>query len=126
MNEWSFDTLAANLKADSQDLASFHQVLATKLEQALPPGAVQIRRKGLPWQTDRPVVKIQIDLGTIRLDTERSGSGFRYRVEKMVRGIALKSEEVGFDGWLDALSHALWEYARANERTREAMERFLI
>ena len=126
MGEWSFETLAASLRADVTDLKTFHEVLAQKLEQALGQSAVEIKRGGWRWQAERPLTKLSVDFGDLRLESEKSSLGMSYKQTKLVRGVALKSDIVSLEVWLDSLSKALWAHAAANQATREALENFLL
>jgi hypothetical protein len=126
MSEWSFDTLAASLRMASRDLKTFHEVLADKLSQALPAGAVVLRHGGMPFQNKRPVVHITVTLGDQTFTAEHVRGGFEYRIAKVVRGIALKTEPSSLDHWLHELTQALWEHAQASESARTAMEQFLL
>ena len=47
------------------------------------------------------------------------------RRRKMVRGVALNTDELRLDAWIDQLSAALVEEAAQNERDRVALERVL-
>jgi hypothetical protein len=49
----------------------------------------------------------------------------RTRRRTVVRGIALKSEDLGLEEWIDALAHDLVEEAGRGERGRIALERLL-
>ena len=124
-DSWSFEVLAAELRRDSHDLETFHEVLADKLTQSLPTGQVEIHRGGLPFQSKRPLTKLKVNLGDIAFEAEHTARGFEYRMAKMVRGIALKTEAAAFDAWMDALARALYAQANASEAVREALERFL-
>ena len=126
MSDWSFETLAASLRADVADLKTFHEVLADKLQQALGEAAVEIKRSGWRWQADRPLSKLRVNFGDISLEAERAALGMTYKLTKVVRGIALKSEVVSLEIWLEALSKALWAHASANQSTRQALEKFLL
>jgi len=126
MGEWSFETLAASLRADVTDLKTFHEVLAQKLEQALGQGAVEIKRSGFRWQADRPLTKLSVNFGDVRLEAEKNSLGMSYKQTKLVRGIALKSDIVSLETWLDSLSKALWAHAAANQATRQVLENFLL
>lgn len=126
MSDWSFETLAASLRADGTDLKAFHEVLASKLEQALGQAAVQIKRSGWRWQSDRPLTKLMVDLGDLRLEAEQASLGMTYKLTKLVRGVALKSELVSLETWLDALSKALWAHASSSQATRQVLEQFLL
>jgi hypothetical protein len=127
MEDWSFDTLAGALRAASRDLNTFHEVLADKLSQALPEGAVELRHGGLPFQKGkRPVVHIAVTLGDQTFTAEHARAGFEYRIAKVVRGIALKTEPAPLDRWLHGLTEALWQHAQASESARAALEQFLL
>jgi hypothetical protein len=124
-DSFSFDVLAAELRRDSHDLDTFHEVLAEKLAQSLPEGQVEVRRGGLPFQAKRPLTQLRIHLGDLLFQADHTAHGFEYRVAKMVRGIALKTDIAAFDAWMDGLARALYEQASASESVREALERFL-
>ncbi|MDA8197972.1 MAG: hypothetical protein M0Z54_00895 [Thermaerobacter sp.] len=127
MEDWSFDTLAGALRAASRDLSTFHEVLADKLTQALPAGAVILRHGGFPFQkTKRPVVHITVTLGDQTFTADHAHGEFEYRIAKIVRGIALKTEPAMLDRWLHELTQALWEHAQASESARTALEQFLL
>jgi hypothetical protein len=121
----SFDLVAASLRKDSDDLEVFHEVLAEKLQQALPRGAVVVRRAGLLPAGRRPLAELSVELGGQRFLAARRAGRFEHRIARTVRGIALKTEEVAFPAWLDGLSRAVWELAQTSEETRRALERFL-
>lgn len=123
MAEWSFDALAAAVRADSRDLATFHEVLAEKLAAALPPGAVSIKRSGLFGR--RPLSELTVTLGESAYRYRREGGRDTYELARVVRGIVLKTERVPFSEWLDALVQALWQEATRQEETRLRLERFL-
>ncbi len=127
MEDWSFDTLAGALRSASSDLSTFHEVLADKLTQALPAGAVVLRHGGFPFQkAQRPVVHITVTLGDQTFTAEHAHGEFTYRIAKVVRGIALKTEPATLDHWLHELTTALWEHAQASESARTALEQFLL
>jgi hypothetical protein len=125
MEPLSFDVLAAELRRDSQDLSTFHEVLAEKLIRALPPDAVTVRRGGLPFQARRPLTLLKVTLGDRTLEAEHKDGRFEYRLARVVRGIALKTDRVAFDHWLDALAESLYAEAAQSEQIRQALERFL-
>jgi hypothetical protein len=125
MAELSFDLLAASLRQDTHDLEAFHEVLAAKLQEALPTDAVRIRRGGLPFASRRPLAELEVVLGDESFVATHQAGHFSHRVAKVVRGIALKTAEMPFQDWLGQLTQALWSEAQESESTREALERFL-
>lgn len=118
----SFELLAAALRADTADLGSWVAALGTKLAGALPE-RVQVHRSGLFG--NGPVTGIAADLGDWRyaLRLER-GNPMAERVH-IVRGIALKTEQVSLDTWIDGLSQSLSEIAATSARERAALQRLL-
>ncbi len=121
----SFDVLAASLRQDTRDLAVFSEVLAKKLEQAVPHW-VQIDRRGGLFQKNPPVRRITVtfDPWQYVLDSDR-GRVNTARV-KMVRGVAIKTEPLDLNPWIDALSQDMVEAASREAQARESLERFLI
>ena len=81
--EQDFDLSAAGLRADGEDLRVSLEVLASKLEQALP-GRAQVERRGggLLGRGEKHVRLVKVELGEMRyqlaLDGERV-EGFRER-----------------------------------------------
>jgi hypothetical protein len=64
--EGGFELLAASLRASSGDLDTFVEVLAEKLEQALP-GRVMVERRAVRrFSKNRRVARIQLTLGDNR------------------------------------------------------------
>ncbi len=118
------DLLAASLRADEAELGSFVEAVAAKLESAVPGGVrVERRRDGLFGA--KRVVKVTLDAGGQRLELVRDGTGVQARCGRVSGGIVLKSETVGTETWLAALSVALADEARRSQTTRQALERLL-
>jgi hypothetical protein len=117
------DLLAASLRADATDTAAFLEALAARLEGALP-GQVEVQRKGGLFGGKR-VRRIAVRLGDSHYEMEGDGGPPTARRRTVVRGIALKSEELPVDAWIDALSADLLALARTSERGRAALERLL-
>src|SRR5277367_2323048 len=106
MDDTDFDLVAASLRADSSDLEHFVEALAVKLTGSFP-GHVQVeRRRGLK-PGPRPVTKISALLGDDGFELEHAAGVVVCRRRAVVRGIALRSEELELGPWLDALSRAL-------------------
>ena len=120
------DQLLASLRADAGDAHAFLQALAVRLEGALP-GQVQIERRGGLFTREKPVKQIDLDLGEQRYSIAEEGRG-RLRAQRVhvVRGIALKTEELSVDEWIQSLAAHLNSLAATSSRAREALERLLI
>jgi hypothetical protein len=117
-----FELLAASLRADTSDMRIWIEVLATKLERALP-GRVQVHRGGLFGK--RAVQQLEIELGAWRLSLRVE---HQYPVAErihIVRGIALKTEQLPVDAWIICLSQALSELAATSAREQAAIQSLL-
>jgi hypothetical protein len=117
-----FDQLAASLRADARDADAFFDVLVVKLQGAFP-DQVEIKRGGLLGRGAPRAVSVT--LGEHRYEAERANKAISCRRRMFVRGIALKSEDLNMDAWIDALSADLVEQAGSSARARDALERLL-
>lgn len=124
MSDTDFDLLAASLRADAGDLRAFVEALATKLEGALGTH-VRVERRGGVFGGGKRVRRIALALDDDEYDLEHDDGTVACRKRTVVRGIALKSEELPLERWLDAISRALVESAQSTERGRIALERLL-
>jgi hypothetical protein len=118
------DLVAASLRADATDLDAFVEALAVKLEGALP-GQVDVERKGGLLGANKRVRRIEVALGDQRYELEFERGRVTCRRRSVVRGIALKTQELDLDAWIAALSQDLVEEAERSERGREALARLL-
>jgi hypothetical protein len=118
------DLLAASLRADASDLATFTEVLAVKLSEALP-GGVEIDRgrEGLFGPKHVRAVAVSLDDQRFALRLDRGG--VTTSCARLSGGIVLKTESVGTDEWLRRLSEALAAQAQNSQITRQALERLL-
>lgn len=119
-----FDLMAARLRADAQDLGTFMQVLARKLEEALP-GVAEIHRAQGLFRRDHPVKEIRLTLGEWSFQLRAESAGLVGERAHTVRGVALKSEQLHIDAWLGALLAALQQYAQSNAQAAQSLERLL-
>jgi hypothetical protein len=117
-----FDLVASALRADAADVDAFFDVLAGKLEQVLP-GQVEIERGGLLGRGAPKAVAVTLGDQVYEARRERRGVACRRRT--IVRGIALKSEELDLGSWIDGLSAGLVDEAARSERARVALEGLL-
>jgi hypothetical protein len=116
---------AASLRATGGDLKTFVPVLAEKLDAALP-GRVRIerRRTGLLSGT-KTVSRVECALGERHYKLELTDGAWAASRSTVVRGIALKSELLEIEPWLEGLLADLGEQARANEELSVALGRLL-
>ncbi|HEX4519408.1 MAG TPA: hypothetical protein VH063_07485 [Gaiellaceae bacterium] len=124
MESSDFDLVAASLRADSSDLAIFVEALATKLTASFPAYVAVERRRGLK-PGPRPVRKITVVLGDDGFELEHESGIVLCRRRAIVRGIALRSEELELGPWIEALSHALVTEAERSEHGRESLRELL-
>jgi hypothetical protein len=120
-----FDLVAASLRADAGDLETFVEALATKLEASFP-GRVTVERKGsrlVPGT--KPVRRIAIPLGDSIFALEHDAGRVTCFQKAVVRGIALRTEELPLGRWIDALSAALVAEAGSSDAARTTLERLL-
>jgi hypothetical protein len=119
-----FDLVAASLRADSSDLEVFVEALAQKLTQSFP-AHVKVERKKSLLPGPKPVRRLTADLGDERLELEHVDGRVTCRRRELVRGIALRSEELELGPWIDALSRSLVAEAEHSERGRAALQQLL-
>lgn len=123
--EISVDLLAASLRASSSDLKTFVEVLADKLEDALP-GRVQVGRRSTRFLgKQKRVERLQCELGDQRYLLVAREGVVEVRRATAVRGVVLKTEELPLGEWLDALARDLAEEARTSEQAQLALQRML-
>ncbi|MGI8967636.1 MAG: hypothetical protein ACR2GA_00830 [Chloroflexota bacterium] len=119
-----FEIMAAGLRADSGDLVTFVDVLAAKLEGALP-GSTVVERSGGRFGRPKQVRGIKVSLGDERFDLQMRNSQVETTHARAVRGIVLKTEELPLDAWIDELSQTLNAEAQRSDSARRALERLL-
>src|SRR5438309_1432104 len=120
-----FEVLASSLRADMSDTKAFLGALAEKLGGALPQQCV-VERKGSLFSKEKHVHRVSVELGEHRYLIEHaSHGGLRASRAKVVRGIALKTDELTVDAWIDELSRDLSSHAARNSQARQALERLL-
>jgi hypothetical protein len=125
MDDPGFDLVAASLRADTTDLNAFVEALAVKLEGALPDSVRVDRRGGGLLSRQKRVRRISIGMDEARYDLERNGESIEASRCNEVRGIVIKSERLGLDEWIDALSRELTNRAQQSERSMLALQRLL-
>jgi hypothetical protein len=119
-----FEQLAAGLRADSRDLSTFLEVMAGKFTRALP-GRVKVEYQGGVLRRNKQVRRILIQLGEDRFEVAREQGAVLARRVRVVRGIALKTEELAVESWLAELSRALVREGQSTSEGRIALERLL-
>jgi hypothetical protein len=122
----SFDLLSSSLRADSGDVGIFLQVLGKKLADALPDQVrVEFEQKRFRKSGEK-IRQITVTLDELEFEIQAGGSRILATINHVVRGVRLKSEQVGVDDWIEALSKRLADAAEKSSRAREAVSRLLL
>lgn len=125
-DEETFDLAAAGLRADGAELRISLEVLAHKLEGALPHEThVERRGGGLLGRGEKRVREIRVELGDCVYRLALAGGrigGFR---ERKVGGISIKREPLPAEEWVAALTEQLRDEARRDAAARAALERLV-
>lgn len=125
MAEDSFDLDAAGLRADGADVSAYVEVLARKLEDALP-GETTVRRRGKGFLSREKVVEtIEVTLGESRFGLTLRGARVQAHRAQEVRGVVIKREPLELNSWVGALAGELRDQAAGSERARLAFERLV-
>jgi len=124
--EETFDLAAAGLRGDGAELATSLEVLAAKLEGALP-GRARVERGGggLLGRSPKRVRRVQVELGNCIYRLDIDGDRLEGSRERQVGGIAIKREPLGAEDWLAALTADLRAEAERSAEARAALERLL-
>ena len=69
--------------------------------------------------------QVSVDLGDSRFELTQDGGAVSTHRSSVIRGITLKSEELGLDEWIDSLAAKVVAEANGSERGRVALERLL-
>ena len=122
----SFDLAAAGLRGDGRELASSVEVLAAKLEGALP-GRARVERRGggLLGRGPKHVRSIEVELGECNYRLQFDEGRLEGSRVRQSGGIAIKREPLDPDAWVAALTDDLRAEAERTSEARAALERLL-
>jgi len=120
--------LAAMLRADRADVASYARVLAGTLADALPSGMVEVETKRgvadrLAGRDGRAVAVVVHGEGRELELREGTHGRIDAQVRQVVRGVVLSRKAVGIDEWLAALAEDVQRVAARDAAARAALER---
>ncbi len=123
--DWlKFGVAAALSKQYGADQRAFLEMLASMLDAALP-GEVEIERRGGLF-SKKTVARVTVPLADNRYSLEDPGRGnLRATRTRVVRGIALKTEELPMQEWVTEIGAFLDERARTSQAAREALGRLV-
>jgi hypothetical protein len=114
------DSVVASLRADAADVTVFFQVLASKLSDSMP-GSVVLAREGGMFKKEHPVKRITISAGDDVLEAELKHGSITAQHAHAVRGIRLRTEQLGFDDWLRRLVEVLSRQSQSNAAASAAL-----
>jgi len=117
-----FELLAASLRDDTSDMQMWFTMLAGKLEGALPQ-RVRLHRGGV--FSNGAVKSIEVELGAWRLALRLEHGYPLAERTHVVRGIALKTEQLTLDSWITSLCQGLSDLAATSAREHAAIESLL-
>jgi hypothetical protein len=124
--EDDLDLAAAGLRADHADLAVSVEVIAAKLEQALPGIAAVERHRVGGFRSKRQEVRgIALNLGDEQFELRRDAQNVRCTRHKVVRGITLSRQELSITEWVNEIVAGLSRSAAVSEQDRIALEGLL-
>lgn len=124
-DEQSFDLDAAGLRADGADVAVRVEVLARKLEEALPAATTVQRRAKRLLSRDKVVESIVVRVAETRYGLRLRGTDIDADRQREVRGVVIKREPLGFDEWVSALTDDVREQAAGSAEARAALDRLV-
>jgi hypothetical protein len=121
--------LAASLRANRTDVASYAEVLSDALGATLPEGMVTVERKksmadrvaGRPGQ----VVALVVATPDRQLELRQGHHGLSAQVRQVVRGVVLSRKDVSLDDWVRELAGQLSGLAERDARAAEALRQLL-
>jgi hypothetical protein len=122
--------VAAALRSDTADIASYSRVLTTTLGDALPPGMVTVERKRsfadrMAGRDGEPVAVI-VRTPDEELELRRHGENqVSAEIRQVVRGVVIKRRPTDVDSWLLALAQVLTELAQRSASARDALAQLL-
>lgn len=120
-----FDLDAAGLRLDGRDLAVSVEVLASKLEAALPAATKVQRRRKSPLSKEQRVKELEVRLGGSCYSLRLQNGGLEAARERQVGGISIKREPLDPQAWVQALGLELHAEAQRSAQTRSALQSLL-
>jgi hypothetical protein len=120
--------LAASIAAGlAREYAGDREMFLSLLVEALKPALgerLRVQRAGGWFRRSGPVRRLELDLDDHRFALEVGKGGALSATRcRIVRGIALKTEELTVEEWLQAVAAALAEYGRTHREALEALKR---
>ncbi len=123
--DWVKVGVAAELaKQYAADQRALLENLASMLESAFPAETSVFRKGGL--FAKKSISKIKVQIGEFRYNLADTGRGpLQASRTKIVRGIALKTEELPVEDWLTILGDEMEAHTQHHAQAREALSKFV-
>src|SRR4051794_26550784 len=102
-DDLGFDLDAAGLRMESADTVAYVELLARKLELALPAQTTVGRRSKKLFGREKVVESIAVALGDHRYALRVDGARVQASRAKTVRDVTIKTEPLELDDWVRAL-----------------------
>lgn len=120
-----FEVLAAKLKGDHGASGDMLEYLAKMLESSYE-GGTKITRAGWFMSKSRPVEELTVQFDEWQFQITRSKHGsITARSKKLVRGVALKTNEIGMDECIEEILKEVTKLAQKNAQTKDALNKFI-
>jgi hypothetical protein len=122
--------IAAALRSDTLDVASYTRVLTSVLGDALPPGMVTVERKRtladrMAGREGQPV-SLTVTTPDEELELRQHAHGqVMGEIRQVVRGVVIKRRPAAIDEWLVALAAVLAGLAQRSASARAALSDLL-
>jgi hypothetical protein len=121
--------LAAALRTDRTDVASYASVLSDALGSALPEGMVEVERDRsmrdrLAGRPGAPVA-LRVTGAERELELRQTGRGVAAQVRRIVRGVVISRQDVSLEEWVQALATELVRVAQRDAAAADALHRLL-
>jgi hypothetical protein len=121
----AFELSAAGLRFDGVELSVAVEVLARKLEAALPARTRTERRARRLLSSHKPVRSIEVELAPWVFSLRNDDGRVETWREKRVGGIAIAREPLDLSAWIAALTAALQAEAQRSDEARAALAQLL-
>lgn len=123
--EQDFELDAAGLRLDGSDLSISVEVLASKLEGALPAATKVQRRRKSALSKEQRVRELEVRLGSSCFSLRIEGGNLEAWRGREVGGISIKRESLDPQTWVSALAQELHAEAQRSEQARSALTNLL-
>jgi hypothetical protein len=120
-----FEVLAAKMRADHGASGDLLEFLAKMLESSYA-GGTKVSRGGWFLSGNRPVQELLVtfDEWQFQITREKHGT-VNARSKKLVRGVALKTNDINMDQCIEEVLKELVKLSQKNAQTRSALDKFV-